>query len=45
MCHVLLWFCCLVFIHNHKLNSTIQLDLEGNKKNMEQRVASTAQRL
>lgn len=24
----------LVFIHNHKLNSEIQLDLEGKKGNM-----------
>ena len=25
----------LVFIHNHKLNFAIQLDLKGNEENME----------
>jgi hypothetical protein len=29
------YFSYLVFIHNHKLTSTIQLDLEGNEENME----------
>ena len=29
------FFSYLVFIHNHKLNSAIQLDLKGNEENME----------
>ena len=29
------FFSYLVFIHNHKLNFAIQLDLKGNEENME----------
>ena len=32
---IFFFFSYLVFIHNHKLNFAIQLDLKGNEENME----------
>ena len=40
-----IFFSYLVFIHNHKLNSAIQLDLKGNEENMEPKELQWEQRL